>query len=118
MRYIVTAPESDFRGEVAGIAFFDGTAEVDESRIAALGYFRRRGYQVDAIGSAGEEPATDAPTEDADEEPAEIPMPRKSGSRSDWAAYAIAQGMPEDEANQLTRDQLVERFPASEGDLQ
>lgn len=110
MRYRVSTPQGDFRGEVAGVAFFDGSAEVDETRIAALAYFRRRGYHVEAIQAAPASPQT-GPTADA-------PKPRRSASKTDWQAYAIAHGVPQDEAEQLTRDQLAERFPDSEGDLQ
>lgn len=110
MRYRVSTPQSDFRGEVAGVAFFDGSAEVDETRLAALAYFRRRGYHMEAV-----QPPSAAPQESP---AADLSKPRRSASKTDWQAYAIAHGVPQDEAEQLTRDQLAERFPDSEGDLQ
>jgi hypothetical protein len=42
----VSAPVEGFAGEVAGVTFVDGTAEVDTSQASALAYFRRHGYTV------------------------------------------------------------------------
>lgn len=43
--------------------------------------------------------------------PAERPPEAGKGSSTDaWRAYAIAQGVPEDEANELTRDELIDRL--------
>jgi hypothetical protein len=38
------------------------------------------------------------------------PKPKKSASHDEWAAYAIAHGVPSFEAQNLTRDELVERM--------
>ncbi|MEV7793417.1 hypothetical protein AB0O68_15700 [Streptomyces sp. NPDC087512] len=61
----ITAPESQFSGEVAGVVFHRGKATVDseqENATSALAYFRRRGYTVD--GEGGELPT--APHEPVD----------------------------------------------------
>ena len=43
----VHAPNPAFKGEVAGVAFSKGVAEVDpKEHAAAIGYFRRRGYGI------------------------------------------------------------------------
>jgi hypothetical protein len=44
-------------------------------------------------------------------EPQDNPPPRKA-SKSDWKAYAIAQGMSEEDADRATRDELADRFSA------
>jgi hypothetical protein len=36
--------------------------------------------------------------------------PTKSASKADWKAYAIAQGMDEAEADDMTRDDLAELY--------
>lgn len=54
----ITAPEPQFSGEVAGVVFSKGKATLDDSTpdgLAALLYFRRRGYGVD-----GDEPEQSA----------------------------------------------------------
>ena len=43
-------------------------------------------------------------------------MPRGNASHEAWLAFAIAQGMPRDEATGLSRDQIKARFAASEFD--
>ena len=43
-------------------------------------------------------------------------MPRGNASHEAWLAFAIAQGMPRDEATGLSRDQIKARFAAPEFD--
>jgi hypothetical protein len=38
------------------------------------------------------------------------PKPAAHGTKADWKAYAIAQGMPEAEADGMTRDQLIHHY--------
>ena len=91
----MTAPAEGFSGEVAGVVFRAGHAEADdEAHAAALGYFRRRGYTVEAF---------DAPAAAQEAE-----APKRSASKAAWVEYAVAQGMEEAEVDQFTRDQLVE----------
>ena len=42
----ITTPVKGFTGKVAGVAFADGHGETTDP--VALGYFRRRGYTVEA----------------------------------------------------------------------
>lgn len=42
----------------------------------------------------------------------ESAMPKGNQSHETWLAYAVSQGMPRDEAAQLTRDQIKARFMA------
>jgi uncharacterized protein (DUF1800 family) len=39
-----------------------------------------------------------------------LEMPSKNASKADWAAYAIAQGMDEADAEDMTRNELAEHF--------
>ena len=54
----------------------------------------------------------DAPAEaaGADEGTADAGVPNKSDNKPEWVAYAVSQGMSEDEAEDLTKEDLVERF--------
>ena len=36
--------------------------------------------------------------------------PNKSDVKSDWVDYAVASGMDRDEANEATKDDLIDRF--------
>lgn len=91
----IRTPVLGFTGESVGVSFRDGVGYTDNP--AALAYFRSQGYGVESPDS---EPA---PAGDN-------PAPRKSASKADWAAYATAHGMSAEEAESLSRDQLVERF--------
>lgn len=42
----VYAPNPDFGGEIAGVAFRRGVGEIDDDNAARIEYFRRKGYQV------------------------------------------------------------------------
>lgn len=39
-----------------------------------------------------------------------MPKPARNASRAAWAAYAVDQGMPQAEADDMTRDQLVAKY--------
>lgn len=105
MLYTVTAPTEGFTGEIGGVAFHQGAATADDrTHRAALAYFRRRGYTIEPASAVADEPDEDI-------------QPRKSASKAAWVEYAVAHGMTAAEAEQLTRDQLVERF-ADEGEDQ
>lgn len=112
MRFTITTPVRGFRGEVAGVAFIDSRAEVDEDANArAIAYFRRKGYGVEPIAERGTAHSEPAPGDDSAGE-----MPRKSASKSAWVAYAVSQDVPEGDADNLTRDQLVELFATGDGE--
>jgi hypothetical protein len=90
----VTTPEPGYTGQVGNVVFADGVATVDEDTHAAeLAYFRGRGYGVE-------------PVEGNDSEP--------GGVEAAWRAYAVTHGMSAEEAEEFTRDQLVERFVVTE----
>jgi len=42
----ITAPNADYIGKRAGVAFIDGVGETDEAN--AIAYFKRHGYEVEA----------------------------------------------------------------------
>jgi hypothetical protein len=112
MRYRVTTPVPDYRGSVGDVHFAAGEAVVDgDANPAEMAYFRARGYGIEEI-------AEDAGTADVDESDPESPgpeTPKKSASTEAWRAYAVAAGeMTEDEAGQMSRDELVEYFTTEE----
>lgn len=49
-------------------------------------------------------------SEQAEPEPVPLEKPTKSASKADWKAYAVDQGLDEEEAETLTRDQLAEKY--------
>jgi hypothetical protein len=46
---------------------------------------------------------------------APVERPADTDSTKVWQAYAVSQGMTEDEAKKLNRGQLIERYPAAGG---
>lgn len=50
----IYAPNEQYTGTVAGVAFAKGVAEVDEENTGRIDYFRRKGYGV------GEKPGSEA----------------------------------------------------------
>lgn len=108
MRYRVRTPVPDYTGTVGAVTFAQGVADVDESAGAELAYFRARDYGVEEI-------AEDAGPTDTDEGDSGPEMPKKSASTEAWRAYAVEVGeMTEDEAGQMSRDELVEYFTTEE----
>lgn len=92
----VYSPNSRHDGTTASVKFRDGKAECDDPRL--LDWFRRRGYRVEESGgqSAGS---------------SERPPEHGPGSNKDaWVNWAIAQGADRDEAEQLTKSDLVELY--------
>lgn len=78
MTITVYSPEVDFNGEVGGVAFHKGKAEVEASQVRALAYFRRKGYRIDDAPAAEPDataPAVSAPEPVPDPEPAPEPDP-------------------------------------------
>lgn len=71
------------------------------------------GAVVDAAAAANTEGLTVGditPTDDGDVV-AEVAKPAKSAKVAEWRAYAVAQGMTEEEADQLTKDELIDAYP-------
>jgi hypothetical protein len=109
MRYRITTPVRGFRGEVAGVAFIDSRAEVDEDANArALAYFRRKGYRVEAVEPAPAEPQADVPEQDADQSDG-TQRPGKNANKDTLVAYAVAElDMTKDDADAKTRVELLD----------
>jgi hypothetical protein len=104
--YRVTTPVPGFTGTSAGVNFTDGAAEVGEG--PALAYFRAAGYGIEDLAEPEPEPEPE-PTADP------AAQPRKSASTEAWRTWAVDHGgLSADEANELSRDQLVERFATEE----
>lgn len=43
-------------------------------------------------------------------EASDSPIPSRSASKQEWVAYAMTQGVSEADANEVTKDELIERF--------
>jgi hypothetical protein len=115
MRYQVKAPAKKVNDTIAGVRFSDSSATVDgDVQPGALAYFRRQGYLVEEIrDQEPTPPAAAIPGAQAAE------LPRRSASTEAWRAYAVDHGgMTSEEAAELSRDQLADRFALKEGDGQ
>lgn len=116
-RVRITTPVPDHSGVVGNVFITDGVGHADSVVHAAeIAYCRRNGYTVEELpGEANPEVAAEIEATNSDDtEPAGgEATPRRNGSAEAWRAYAVAHGMSADEAEQLTRDQLVERFTSS-----
>jgi len=102
-RFKVTAPEHGFTGESAGVYFKDGVAHVDAAdaaQAAALQYFRRRGYGVESAD----------PSQPAAEDDASPARPKDYAAKAEWVAYAVTQGADPDEAEAMTKAELVDQY--------
>lgn len=55
------------------------------------------------------EPAAETGTEE-ELTPDDLYPPAPSASKADWVAFAVENGMPEQEANEATKAQLIEEF--------
>lgn len=101
----ITTPQPGFTGESVGVQFVDGVGECPDGPV--LRYFRAQGYGVEPV---------DGPTGPVAAVPVEAPPthPARNASTEVWRAYAVEHGLTADEANELTRDQLVELFTTEE----
>jgi hypothetical protein len=142
MKYRITTPLLGFTGVSAGVNFTNGAAEIEAPELPPLPegrdpdrqerqerdrigqddgfrqlrYFRTQGYGVEEVSEPepADEPLTPVPVDPLT--PVVVSKaPARSAPKSDWFAYAIANGMDEDEADKLTRDQLVELFLDKKG---
>jgi hypothetical protein len=111
-RYRVSTPVPGANDKIGDVVFTDGVALVDEDADAAvLAYCRGAGYSVELA----DEQTVEA-EEPAGEESAATP--KKSASTEAWRAWAVEHGgMSAEEAETLSRDQLVERFTSTEETL-
>jgi len=95
-KFTVTAPVATFNGDVAALVFRDGKATADSrSDARALAYCRRHGYGV--------EPVEGSQTIDDD-------RPKTTDVKADWVAYAVKQGATEDDADAMTKADLVAKY--------
>ena len=115
MRYIVTTPERRFSGEVAGVAFANGRADVDGvTHARAIRYFLRRGYSVEAAQpEAPAEPAA-APVADPEAGPSK---PSKTANKDELVAYVVAElDLSEADAKAKTRVELLDLIDQKENE--
>lgn len=89
----VYAPNPRHDGTTASVKFRDGKAEVTDAYL--LDWFRRHGYTVEG----------DAQTEQADTE-----TPNRSDPKDAWVDHAVSQGADRDEAEGLSKSDLVELY--------
>lgn len=94
MRYRITAPTAGHTGIVAGVHFAAGQAEMDGAQRAALGYFRRRGYGIEAVEDAG----------------VSAGRPPQAAAKELWVAYAVACGADQTAAEAMTKADLITRY--------
>jgi hypothetical protein len=112
-KHRVETPEPGHSGLVGGIYFQDGVAVVDDTTHAnALGYMRGAGYRVHEV--AHEVAAPEVEPEPSALDGSDTAKPKKAAPVGEWRAYATTQGMSVEDADALTKNQLVERFADSE----
>lgn len=126
MRVKITTPVTDHNGAVGNVTITQGVGFADtEAHVAEIAYCRANGYTVENVEVVELRQtrvdlgftADDIADMEAEDQAPEVPMPRRNGSVEAWRAYAIdARGMSPEEANALSRDQLVERFTSTEED--
>lgn len=136
IRYFeIRSPRADFTGKIGGVSFADGVAHVsfddervdgkavgDEHRVqvgrSAVLFAQRRGYTVTEVEGPTTTPAAVPDTRDARIAELEAKLaaitagdqPNRAASKADWKAYATKQGMPDAEAEAMTRDALAEKY--------
>lgn len=64
----------------------------------------------DAVADGVSDEAEDTTDGEPDIEPSDVDKPKATDSTDVWRAYAIAQGMDEDEANNLNRTELRKHY--------
>lgn len=105
-RYRITTPEPGWTGQIGTVFFAGGVAEAEaDADSAALSYFRNAGYGVEDL---------DGPADEQDAAESADGLPKKSASADAWRKYAIAHGMTADDADELTRDELVTYYTKEE----
>ncbi|CAL9480289.1 hypothetical protein SUDANB99_03068 [Streptomyces sp. enrichment culture] len=68
-----------------------------------------RRYHPRPDAESGEQDPPHPPPND-DNGPDDIERPARSASKAEWVAYAVAQGADQDDAEQSTKDALIERY--------
>jgi hypothetical protein len=104
-RVEITTPEAGHTGRLGGITFADGRAVVDADAFPAeVAYCEARGYTVVAVEADDLAPA------DVDGDGVVDELPKRSASTEAWRAFAVEHGMTAEDAEAMTRDQLVEHY--------
>lgn len=127
---LIRTPVPDFTGEVGKVHFVGGVAKVADDA-QELGYFRSAGYQIDDFDDAVDAAVDDEEQADelddleaqggtTEEDPLvvkegedgeQLVLPRKSASTEVWRTFAVDKGgLSEEQAQGMTRDELVEHF--------
>lgn len=105
----ISTPEVGHTGKVGNVEFVDGVVVVDAAAFPGeLAYFRAQGYGVEEL-----EPAEEV---DVDGDGVVEKLPRRNASEASWREFAVAHGMDQEQADSMTRDELVAHF--SKGDNQ
>lgn len=106
MADVVIAPLVIAKDEQTGVPnyYYEGTVVPDSVSAEDRKRFRDEGL-TEAPKKAKE--SKSAPDD------GEAGAPAKSASKADWKAYAISQGMSEDDAEASTRDKLAEQYNSS-----
>lgn len=101
---ITTTKVKGFTGTVVGVAFASGQAVTDS--LAAYRYFRSRpdGYDVEAVDE--QPPPPPAPTEVVPRDT----KPATTENKPEWVAWAVHNGLSAEDAEKLTKPELIERF--------
>lgn len=107
--YTVRTPVEGHTGDVGSIHFKDGVASVPDSA-QEITYLRAAGYLFEEPESV-EEPVV----EDVDGDGVVEELPKKTASVGDWRAFAVAHGMPEADAEAMTKDALIAHYIPKEG---
>ena len=108
----ITTPAPGYAGKVGNVQFTDGAAVVDgDTYPGEYAYFVAQGYGVEPVEAADDEPAEIVDV-DGDGVPEELP--RRSASTAAWREFAVAHGMTQEEADGLSRDELVARYSKEE----
>jgi hypothetical protein len=112
-KLIVLTPVPGVNDDVGRVHFSNGVAEIDDTVHAAeLNYMRNAGYIIREPDETAEEPAVDDPQPAAEAGD----KPKKTAPVAEWRAYAVTQGLSVEEADALTKNQLVERFASDESE--
>ena len=126
-RYKVTAPNSSYSGEFATLVFRRGVADASTpADLAALGYCRRRGYDVMAVDEEGETlpepeqpdentPDPDAVVENEDDDELGVVVdeptrPTDYATKGEWVTYAVGRGATREDAEAATKNELIEMY--------
>jgi hypothetical protein len=114
--YRVETPVPDFTGALGSVVFRDGVATV-EGRLEFVDgqpvldehtspvefhHMVRSGYRIVPV----DEPVV----ADVDGDGATEELPKRSASTEAWRAFAVEHGMTQEEADGLSRDELVARY--------